>query len=170
MNASTLTDIAREGRPRWSVVLRRVTVAVLTLVVLVGGSGFLGVRSATATASGSGYELRVEYARIARAGLDVPWAVTVRHAGGFGDEITLAVSRDYFDIFETQAFFPGPDAEAGDARTLYLTFAAPPGDTFTVSYDAYIQPSSQRGRTGTVAVLVDRREIVRAKFTTWLVP
>ena len=82
----------------------------------------------------------------------------------------LAVTADYFDIYETQGFFPEPDSQTRDGRTLYLTFTAPPGDTLVVSYDAYIQPSSQVGRDGTLAVREDGRDVASVDFATWLAP
>nr|MDT0666122.1 hypothetical protein [Micromonospora sp. DSM 115978] len=80
---------ARGPRPSWR---RRIGVGVLCAVVLAGALGLLGVRSATATASDDGYVLVVTYPQIARAGLDVPWRVEVRHDGGFEDEVTLRVT------------------------------------------------------------------------------
>jgi hypothetical protein len=125
----------------------------IALFVLAGASGLLGVRTATAESDGGGYHLALDYATVARAGLDVPWQATVTHPGGFGDSVTLAVTGDYFDIYETQGFIPDPASAARNADTLYLTFDAPGGDTFVVSYDAYIQPSSQQGRSGTIGVV-----------------
>jgi hypothetical protein len=52
--------------------------------------------------------LSLRHATIARAGLDVPWQVTLVRNGGFEKEVTLAVIGDYFDIYETQSFTPEP--------------------------------------------------------------
>ena len=71
--------------------------------------------------------MRLHYAATARAGLDVPFTATVRHEGGLGKEVTLAVTADYLDIFETQGFTPEPSSTSAMADTLYLTFDAPPG-------------------------------------------
>jgi hypothetical protein len=144
--------------------------AALTLLVLAGLSGYLGANAATATADGDGYRLTLRYASVARAGLDVPWQVTVTSESGFQDSVTLAVTGDYFDIYETQGFTPDPDKAVRTGDTLYLTFGAPGGDTFVVSYDAYIQPSSQLGAAGEVSVLDGGSEVVRVPFRTWLVP
>jgi len=64
---------------------------------------------------------------MARAGLDTPWQVTVTRPGGLGKQVTLAITGDYFTIFETQGFHPEPADETRNAHTLYLTFTAPPG-------------------------------------------
>ena len=61
---------------------------------------------------------------------------------------------DYLDIYETQAFHPEPSASMRDATTLFLEFDPPPsGEVFVVAYDAYIQPGSQLGKDGGVAVV-----------------
>lgn len=170
---STLADVegaraARRGRP-W----RRGAIVVLCLVVLLGAAGAFGVRSQTVSASGGGYALRLTYPRIARAGLDVPWHVEVRRDGGFTgqDSITLAVTADYFDIYETQGFNPQPDSETRDGDTRYLTFLPPPsGDVLEVDFDTYVQPSAQLGRHATLAVFDHGARPVSVGFSTWLVP
>jgi hypothetical protein len=167
---STRTGVDRlEGRAAvWG---RRGVMAALTLLVLAGLTGYLGAHTTTATAEGDGYRVALRYATVARAGLDVPWQVTVTSESGFQDSVTLAVTGDYFDIYESQGFNPDPDKAVRNGDTLYLTFGAPGGDTFVVSYDAYIQPSSQLGRDGTVGVLSpDGRTVAAVDFRTRLLP
>jgi hypothetical protein len=53
---------------------------------------------------------------------------------------------------------------------LYWTFDPPPGDELAVDFDAYIQPSSQIGASGEVAVLDGAPPVVTVPFRTWLVP
>jgi hypothetical protein len=150
---------------------RRFFLVLLAVVVAAGLAGLLGVRDATASAEQDGWSLQVRYAATARAGLDVPFVMTVRHEGGFDKQVTLALTADYFDIFETQGFHPEPSGETRDGHTLYLTFDAPPrGDTLTVSYDAYIQPAAQQGRSATVAVWVDQEQVASVDVRTRLVP
>ncbi len=148
----------------------RAALLLLFLVVMAGSTSQLGVRTATATATGGGYTLTFEYPRVARAGLDVTWRVTVHHEGGFGKTLTLAITGDQFDIYETQGFFPSPDSETRDDDHVLLTFVAPPSETFVLSYDAYIQPSSQTGKSSTLAVLDDGKPAVTVPFSTWLAP
>lgn len=146
-------------------------VALLVLIVGAGAGGLLGVHSTTSTASGGGYEVTVEYAAVARAGLDVPWQVQVRRIGGFDGPVTLAVAADYFDIYEEQGLDPQPTAESSDGTYLYWTFDPPPtGDRLAVDFDAYIQPSSQLGSSGEVSVLVGAERVATTRFHTWLVP
>jgi hypothetical protein len=159
---------ADEGvAPRWG---RRVGIAVLSIVVLLGAFGLLGVKSRTTDAVASGYTLHVTYPQIARAGLDVPWRAEVRHSGGFGKELTLAISADYFRMFETQGFYPTPDHVGDDGTFVYMTFDNPVGDEFVLDYDAYIQPAAQLGKTATVKVIVAHIVVVQAHLETWLLP
>jgi len=150
---------------------RRSVLTLLATVVVLGGTSMLGVHTSTADASGEGWSMRVDYPRVARAGLDTTWRVTVRHSGGFGtDPLTLAVSARYFDIFETQGFHPQPSKETGDGKLLYLSFDPPDGDVFSVVYDAYIQPSSQLGRRAEILLMDGKRPRLRVAYRTWLAP
>jgi hypothetical protein len=96
---STLRDLRSMEDERSGVLGRRIAIALLTLVVVAGATGWLGVRSWTARAEGSGYELTLTYPRVARSGLDVAWNLRLEHPGGFDGPFTIAVSADYFDIF-----------------------------------------------------------------------
>jgi hypothetical protein len=143
---------------------------VLAVIVLLGALGLFGVRTGSVRAAGDGYELTVQYAVVSRAGLDTPWQVTVHHPGGFAGAITLATTAAYFDMFETQGLDPAPDSGTAGARYRYQTFTPPPGDTFTVTFDAYIQPASQRGHRAETALLIDGRQVARVAYRTRLVP
>ncbi len=149
---------------------RRLVLALLVVVVLLAAGGLTGVRTSSVSASKDGYTITVTYALIARAGLDVPWRVTVERPGGFDEDITIGVTARYFDIFETQGFHPNPDMETGDGDLVYLTFTAPAGPIFSTDFDAYIQPSSQLSERADVVLLVDDRPLLSVSYTTWLVP
>jgi hypothetical protein len=165
---STFTGVGPQGRAGlWT---GRAALALVACVVLAGVAGLLGVRTETVEAGGSGYTISLDYPRSARAGLDVVWTATISRQGGFEGPVTLAVTGDYFDIFETQGLFPEPDSQTRDADSLYLTFAKPPNDTLVVSYDAYVQPASQIGRDGTLAVVADGDRVAAVDFRTWLAP
>jgi hypothetical protein len=158
-----------DAGPR-SIAWRRIGTLGLVGVVVAGMLNLFGLREDTTTRSDSGYTVSVHYGRIARAGLDVPWTVTVTNPSGFGKEVEVAVTADYFDIFESQGMSPEPAAETQDGEWTYWTFDAPPGDTLTIDADVYIQPSSHRGASGTVAVLVDGRRVASTPFRTTLLP
>lgn len=158
-----LAKRARQGR--------RVAIVALWLIVIAGGVGVFGVHSRTVSASRGGVEASLTYAGIARAGWDVPWHLVISKEGGFGTgSVTVAVSRSFFDIYETQGFHPSPDSETSDAGYVYLEFAPPPGDTLVIDYDAYIQPTAQVGRTSDLKVITDGVERVSVRWHTFLFP
>jgi hypothetical protein len=159
-----------EGSHPVALWLRRGMLGAMVLVVAADLLSLLGVRTDSVSATGNGYDLTVHYPALARAGLDTPWQVTVTHPGGFGKELTLGVTGDYFNIFETQGFHPNPSDETRDGTTLYLTFTAPKGDTFVVDFDAYIQPASQQGRAATVSVVDQGAAMVSVDLETRLLP
>lgn len=150
--------------------LRRVTTGALALFVALGLVGALGVRTATATADEAGFTLTLDYPAVARAGLDVRWELHVTKPGGFGDGVTIALTADYFSIFETQGWYPDPATQTRGADLLLLTFDPPPGEEFVLGFDAYIQPASQRGAPGSAAIWLDGREVARIDYNTRLVP
>jgi hypothetical protein len=163
-------DQLEEGSHPGALWLRRAMLTVMALVVAADLLSLLGVRTSTVSAQDNGYAITLHYPSIARAGLDTPWQVTVTHAGGFGKQLTIAVTGDYFNIFETQGFHPNPSDETRDAHTLYLTFSAPPGNTFVVDFDAYIQPASQQGRYATLSVIDGGTTQVSVSYHTRLMP
>lgn len=160
----------RTGTSRWTT---RVTLGLLALVVLAGAVGLLGVRNATATASAGGWTLAVDYPRLARAGLDTPFGITVTNPDGVGDEVTIALSQDYLTIFESQGVVPEPAEVSTDGTYQYLTVTAEPGATrVRLDFDVYVQPSSQEGEQARVFVVdPDTRErLVQTDIRTTLVP
>ena len=87
---------------RW----RRAFLVVLAVVVAAGAAGLLGVRDASTDAADDGWTVRCTTPRPRGPGLDVPLNATVTHEGGLGKEVTLAVTGDYFDIYETRGSPP----------------------------------------------------------------
>lgn len=166
----TLTGLETDRQGRAALWSRRAMLVALGLLVTAGLVGLLGVRSSTTSSARDGWTLSLEHAAIARAGLDVPWTVTATNEAGFDGDVTLAVTGDYFDIFESQGFNPEPSEQTRNGDTRFLTFTPPAGTTLVVSYDAYIQPSAQLGRSGTVSVVVDGRQVAPVDFRTVLLP
>lgn len=167
---STIQGISGEAKARAAAWGRRAFLLLVLLLVVAGLSGFLGVHSRITSTSGGGYQLALQYPRIARPGLDVPWQVTVTHPGGFSGPVVLEATGNYFDIFESQGMTPQPSEETQDGTWWRLTFSPPPGDTLVVSMDIYVQPASQRGRSGTVRVLDHGTTAASVDFTTTLLP
>jgi hypothetical protein len=167
---STFVRVRNDGdhpAPQWG---RRLGTAVLFLVVLAGALGVFGVHSATTRTSSSGYQLTVIYARTARAGLDVPFRVKVHRDAGFSGDLTIAISLDYFRMFETQGFFPDPDSASNDGTFYGMTYNKPAGTNFELDYDAYIQPSSQIGKSATIKIIVGGQTVASTSIHTWLAP
>jgi hypothetical protein len=167
---STLLDLRTVGQNVRGHRVRRIAIAVLAVIVLAGALGGFGMKSTSTHASAQGYRLSVTYARVSRSGLDTPWRVTVRHPGGFHGPITLATTASYFSMFESQGLTPDAQTDTIAGKYEYQEFAPPPGDTFTLVFDAYIQPASQRGRSGQTALIIDGHEITRVAYRTRLVP
>lgn len=166
----TVTESLAESSQPGAVWGRRIGLVLLAGMVAAALAGLLGVRTGETSATGSGYTLVLRYPALARAGLDVRWQVRVEHPGGFDGPVTLALTGDYLDVFETQGFHPEPSDETRTAHVLLLSFAPPPGDTFVVDYDAYIQPASQWGRTARLELIRDGRPVTGVDFRTWLWP
>ena len=151
--------------------MRRLFVAALCVFLLAGLLGLLGVRTATEQAEGGGYELAVRYARIARPGLSVPWAVTIRHPGGFDGPVTLTTNSSYFHLFDENAFEPEPESVTTDGELVFWEFTPPEqGDTMEVSLDTRVGPNVQWGETGRTAIVQDGRPVVEVEYETWVLP
>jgi hypothetical protein len=166
-----VSGIGEEQRAAHGLWLRRGMVAILAVIIVAAGSGFLGVRSATDSARNDGFQVSVTYARIARAGLDVPFTIRIQAPEPITGDVVIAISADYFRMFETQGFFPEPSDVSSDADTVYLTFSPPPaGNVLVVDYDAYIQPAAQRGKSASIRVQVDGTWRVSTAIRTTLIP
>ncbi len=160
-----------EGVARRARLVRRVLLALFALVLLLGATGWLGVRSATAHAAAGGYDLTVSYPRLTRPGHAVPLWVDVRRAGGFGDTpVTVRMSQRYFTLFDENGVQPAPSKETATAEHLVWEFDPPPGDTLRVYFDTRTGPNRQRGESADVAVLVDDAPVVSVRLTTWVLP
>jgi hypothetical protein len=147
--------------------------ALLALIVLAALLGFLGVRSRTSSAQSQNGDvsLEVHYAQVARAGLDVPFEITVQRRGGFDDDVTLAVSSSYLELFNRNAIDPEPSSSTSTSKEVIWRFDRPPGNTLVVSLDMQVQYGRHFGRNGFVTVLDrDRNAIARTTFKTWLAP
>ncbi|HVE62230.1 MAG TPA: hypothetical protein VNB94_00310 [Mycobacteriales bacterium] len=151
--------------------IRRVMLVFFAVFLLLGATGFLGVRTGRVSASGGGYDLDVEYPRITRAGHAVPLAVEVRKSGGFGDEpIVIAMRAGYFSLFDENGVLPGPSKETADRQNVIWEFDPPPGDVLRIRFDTRTGPNRQTSEDGTAAVLVDDMTAVLVSFTTWVMP
>lgn len=171
-DTSTLLRSHTNGAVRRSQLLRRLFFVALTLFLLAGTLNAFGVRSATTTASGGGYTLEVTYAEVSRAGLATPWSAVVTRAGGFGDTLVMAINASYFDHFDENGFDPDPSSSTVDGEWLIWEFDAPDGDTFTVGFDARLEPGVQFTSIKGITQVrgPDGDAIVEARYRTFAMP
>ena len=95
----------------------------------------------------------------------------MQRRGGFDDDVTLAVSSSYLELFNRNAIDPEPSSSTATSNEVIWRFDRPPGDTLVVSVDMQVQYGRHFGRNGFVAVLDhDRNAIARTTFKTWLSP
>lgn len=160
---------AVEHDRRW----RWVFGVVLTLFLALGLGGLLGLRTATTSSTGGGYELRVTYARVTRPGLATPLDLEVSRAGGapLDGPVRVAVTAHYLAMFDVNVVSPAPSSETRTPDDVVWEFDPPPGGgPLAVSLDARIEPGIQWGRDGEVRVLEGDRAVAVSRFHTWVTP
>jgi hypothetical protein len=155
---------------RW---FRWILVSVLTLLLVAAAGGLLGVETASASASGGGLQLDVEYAATTRAGLATPFAISIASLDGapLPSPLDVVVDAPYLEMFDENGLTPDPAEAWSDGRSVTWTFEPPEGAaSLTVSFDARLEPAVQRGHEGRVAVMAGSRELVAVDFTTMVMP
>jgi hypothetical protein len=149
---------------------RRVIIGMLALFVLIGVSGFLGPKTATATVSRSGYTLVVTYPAVTRPGLPIRWEYTIRHAGGFDGPIALATTFDYLHLFDLTNIEPEATSATSSGGEIVYRFAPPAGDELRISMDATAESGFHEVPSTTTRVIVDGSNVVSVTFSTKVVP
>ena len=168
---ATLSEARDESAVRRARSARRGGIVMLAIIVGAGLSGFLGIRSATVTAAGGGYQLEVTHAQVTRAGIAVPFHARATHPGGFDGPLTLAISEGLLERFDFQNFYPNPAKETASGQYVYYEFDPPPGDVFELNLDARTAPD-QNGSTTVyrTALIVDDAPVAEVSFRVWVVP
>jgi hypothetical protein len=163
-------DPNADGRGVW---VRRGFLSLLALLVVLALFGFFGIHSRTVSASSPHGDMTVEvhYAQVARAGLAVPFQVTVRRPSGFDGDVTVAVSSSYLDLFDRNSVDPEPAGGHAGERATTWRFDEVPGTTFVMTIDMQVQGGRHFGRSGFVTVR-DRGDgtVAHTTFKTWLAP
>jgi hypothetical protein len=167
---STLPRPTSEKHLRRDHHLRSAGVVALIAFVLLGASGLLGVRSATVSATGDGYQLTVSYPAVARPGLAVGWVLRLHHAGGFQEPIHITTTLGYFDLFDFNNLQAYPSAIGNEGVDTLWTFDPPVGDTLLVHLDARLAPAVQKGKTATTAFLIGGSPVVSVRYQTRVMP
>lgn len=169
--SSTLDGVRPVSEGPRSLLWRRVGFLVLLLVVLAGLFGFLGDRTGVVEGpAADGHRLRLEYAATSRPGMGVPFTIQLTRPEGLDPEVTLALTGDYLELYDTHGWYPEPTDQTRDGEWVYLTFATEGQPEMVISYDAYIQPNAVRPRSGQLAVVVDGRPVDPLSFRTVLFP
>ncbi len=120
----TRPDPIAKGRLRRTAWTRRFAVFLFALPILGAALGVFGLRHADARAEASGYELRVRYPEISRAGIASPLDVYVFHDDGFDDPVTLEITHEDFTLFHLNAIYPAPSSETVSGDKLVWEFTA----------------------------------------------
>lgn len=162
------------SRRNAAVLVGSVILSLLMLVVVLDGLRVFdafGVQSATVRETVGDVTLEVEYPNVTRPGLASPFRITIEQTDRFGDEVVIAIGRDYFGLWDFNTVLPAPSDETGTPEVVVWTFSAPDDGVFVVQFDASIEPARQHGAAGRVAVLdTDGTEAVAVEFTTNIRP
>jgi hypothetical protein len=150
--------------------VRRVGIALLVLVVALGATGLLGQKTKTVTATDGGYTLRMVYPSVVRPGVDVRFEIEVSNPHGFGDSLSIALDRHYFDIFDLNSLRPDADSSSSNGSMLVYTWDSPKGTTFRFSLDMYAEYGEHFGLDGTTSVLARGAPAVSVRYHTRWVP
>ncbi len=145
----------------------------LGVVLVAGGLGLLGVRSASAVASLNGYTLEVTHAAMTRPGLASPFEVRI--ATGDGSQlpptVTIRIESAYLAMFDENGLHPDPVSSFRNQRWTWWTFEVPDGaQEISVSLDARLEPGVQSGRSSMVALEIAGEEMVTVHFETGVMP
>jgi hypothetical protein len=167
---STAPEGVPASQQRRSRAMRRAGMAAFAAVVLLGLLNVLGPRLDEATASGGGTTVTITYASVTRPGLSTPWIVEVRRRSGFEGKITVATTGSYFDGFDYNVLYPEPVSTASRGELVVFTFAAPPGETFTVRFDGRATPTWTLYRDAVTVVGGDAFPSVSVAYRTIFLP
>lgn len=148
---------------------RRLALAALTVFVLLGLSGLLGVRTRDTSASSGPLRVKLHRAVVARPALAVPYRLTISRADGFDEPIEVRITTSYLASFDENGTQPQPDSASTDGTDTIWEFDPPEGKEFTVWLDTRVEPSVQWKRAGSTTV-VNGTETVTIDHPLWILP
>lgn len=149
---------------------RRVFLTLVTVLVLVGATGMLGVRTGTVTERAGGYTLTVTYASVTRPGLATPFAIEVVNEGGFDSGFELETTSSFLEAFDENGLDPEPATSMSDGTWTTWGFEQPTSTTFELSFDARLEPAVQWRRPGGTRLVVDGQIVTQVSYTMWVMP
>ncbi len=161
------------GTNGWEKGIRLVAFALVGLLLALGATGLLGVRTTSEQAIGNEFGLTVIHASVTRPGLATPFSILVTRSDAtpLPSQVTIQVDSAYLAMFDDNGMEPLPVSSFNESKSTWWTFEVPAGQTeLRVDLDARIEPAVQWGRSATVAVSVDGVTKVEADFTTWVLP
>ncbi len=167
---ATVPDVATPTQERRAHRGRRIALAALTVFVLLGLGGVLGVRARTVTATGSeGTEVRLTYPQVTRPALAVPYQLTIIRREGFDERIEVRITHAFLDSFDENGVNPEPAEATTDGGDVVWTFDPPPGQDLTLSLDTRVEPGVQWRRHGRTLVRIGS-ETIALDHTMWVLP
>ena len=149
---------------------RRAFLGAVTVLVLLGASGLLGVRSSTVTASADGYTLTVTYASVTRPGLATPFAIEVVAENGFEGGFELETSSRFLAAFDENGLDPEPVTTMADGTWTTWGFEQPTSTRFKLSFDARLEPAVQWRTPGETRLVVGDRVVAQVAYMMWVMP
>ena len=169
-STSTAPEIHPDTKIRRARNQRRVGLVLLAAFLALGLAGLFGPKTSRVTAHSNGYELTVTYPSISRPGLPVRWEVLLKHPGGFQEKVRIAITFDYFHLFDVTGIEPESTSSSSDGKTIVFEFDPPSGDTFRMQFDASVEPGVHELPRATTSALVGGRPAVQVSFATRVVP
>jgi hypothetical protein len=148
---------------------RRALIGAL-IAFVAAGVVFLGPRTGTTTARGSGYTVVVTYPEVTRPGLPIRWEYVISHPGGFDGPVSLATTFDYLHLFDLTNIEPEAESATSSSGEIVYTFARPSGDVLRVSMDATAESGFHEVPETTTRVIVGGSTVVSVRFSTKVVP
>ena len=127
----------------------------MVLIVAAAMLGFLGLRLGNVAARSGNLEVDVRYATITRAGLPTPFTIEVstRDGSPLPDRVEVALSSDYFALFDENGLDPEPVESDADGENTYLTFEPTGGhSTLAIDFDARAQTDVHWGTDAQVTI------------------